>query len=251
MGTLSIDIETGSPFDEPGEDDHGTEFYEWLSVAAAFHESDLSEPETVVLFRRGGWDDEYTADLLDRLVEWCGPREIDRVLTYNGAWFDLRHMANWAEELEESGVRPGAYDDLERVLPNHIDVGLAATDIHEDELWDDQPLLPDWLAYKLEDIDNDRIWYDNYDFNPDYLASLGIEDDSVKGAHVGKSLAQKYVEGIVAGLEGTSTHQELEQILYDYSISDIVDLYPLYQSLGGQELDSEYHRPLAEISREA
>lgn len=249
MGTLSIDIETGSPFEEPGDDDDGTEYFEWFSVAAAYHESDASDPETTVLFRQGGWEDEYTADLLDRLVEWCEPRDIERVLTYNGAWFDLKHMANWTEEMDKSGVRPGAYEDLERILPIHIDVALAATDRHEHKLQEGQPILPDWLAYNLEDIENDSIWYNDYSFNPDYLSSLGIDDKFVKGEHIGQALAQKYVEGIQVGLEETSTHRELERLLYDYSISDIVDLYSLYQSLGGQELDSEYHRPLADIDR--
>lgn len=249
MGTLTIDIETASPFKEPSRDENSTKFYEWLSVAAAYTADGRTEPETTVLFRRGGWEDRYTADLLNRLVEWCSDREIQRTLTYNGTWFDLKHMANWADALENSGERPGAYADLKKIVPNHVDVAQAATDHHEEELQEGQPILPDWLAYDLENIANESVWYDDYGFNQDYREGLGIEDKFVKGKHVGQVLGERYVDGITAGLEGTHTHQELERLLYDYSISDVADLFELYEALGGEQLDEQYNYPLDEIER--
>jgi hypothetical protein len=249
MGTLTLDIETASPFAEPPANSNETRYYEWLSVAVAYVEDGQSAPETAVLFRRGGWDDEHTADLFERLFAWCEPRDVERTLTYNGAWFDLKHLANWAAKLDDADVRPNALDDLRECLGTHVDVAQAAADRHSEELWEDQVILPDWKAYDLEGIDNPTVWYDDYDFDADYFAGLGIEDAMVKGVHVGRVLGERYVEGVVAGIEATKTHRELTRLLTDYSRSDIEDLYTLYESLGAETLDEQYHYPLDGIER--
>ncbi|SFR53857.1 hypothetical protein [Halogeometricum limi] len=240
MGTLVLDIETASPFEEPKENE--TEYFEWLSVAVAFVGDD-GETDTEVLFRRGDWRDEHTADLLDRLVLWCAERDIDRTLTYNGARFDVKHLVNWAASLEAKNVRRDAVSDLLTCFPHHVDVAKAAADVHEAELWDEQVVLPDWKAYQLEGIDNDTVWYRDYDFNPDFFEQLGIDDRMVKGAHVGRVLGERYVDGVAAGLHETRTHRELRRLLTDYSLSDVVDLFRLYESLGGAQLDETYHYP--------
>lgn len=249
MGTLALDIETASPFEEPGRDDNDTRFYEWVSVGLAYRDGSLEEPDTAVLFRRGGWEAEHTADLFYRMIDWCDERDIERTLTYNGAYFDLKHLLNWAEELDESGESTGLMADLEASCPTHIDLAKAATAQHEDELQEGQTILPDWLAYKLEDIDNDSIWYNDYDFHKDYWERLGIEDRFVQGSHVGQVLGEKFVEGVAVGLEETKTHNELRRLLYDYSISDIVDLFTLYDSLGGEQLESNFLYPIEEVER--
>jgi DNA polymerase elongation subunit (family B) len=249
MGILAIDIETASPFEEPDPEQNATRCYEWLSVAMAYRGSDLDDPEAQVFFRRGGWEPKYTADLFERLIDWCDGRNIERTLTYNGAYFDLKHLLNWAEDLEESNEWTGLNGGLKASFPTHIDLAKAATARHKEELQEDQPILPDWLAYDLEDIDNDSIWYDDYDFNDDYWERLGIEDEFVRGSHVGQVLGEKYIDGVQAGLEGTKTHEELEQLLYDYSISDIVDLFALYDALGGEQLEDDFHFPVEEIEQ--
>lgn len=248
MGSLVIDIETASPFKEPPDGVNDTEYFEWFSVATAYINED-EELATSVHFRRGGWEDRYTADLLDRLVGWCKGREIERTLTYYGSSFDLKHMANWAEALEESGERPGALADLKEVLPRHVDVAKAVADRYPEEVREGREVIPDWKAYELEGIDNDGVWYEDYDFNTDYWQSLGIESKVVQGKHIGQTLGQKYVEGVTAGLEQTSTHRELKRLLYDYSLSDVVDLFTLYEAIGGETLDEEYHFPIEKIDR--
>lgn len=80
MGVLAIDIETASPFQEPSPGENDTEYFEWVVTSVAYREDDQSELETDVQFRRGGWDDKYTADMLDQLLDWCDGREIDRVV---------------------------------------------------------------------------------------------------------------------------------------------------------------------------
>ncbi|MFB6120506.1 MAG: hypothetical protein ABEJ68_05250 [Halobacteriaceae archaeon] len=242
MGLLAIDIETASPFEEPT-GDNNTEHYEWLATAVAYRPDETATPETEVFFRRGGWGDEYTADMLERVVSWCAERQIDRTLTYNGAWFDLVHMGTWARDLEETGY-DGAYDDLSGLFPEHVDLARAAADRYADELWDDQVVLSDWKAYRLAGIENESVWYDDYDFHDDYVAELGVEDDHVKGELVGRVLGERYVDGVTAGLEATRTHRELERLLRDYAESDVADLFSLYDALGGVELSEEYSFPL-------
>jgi hypothetical protein len=91
MGTLAIDIETASPFEEPsGSSD--TDPYEWISIAAAYTDDGTVGSETTVIFRNGGWEREHTADLLNRFIEWCQGQTIERTLTYYGSRFDLVHM---------------------------------------------------------------------------------------------------------------------------------------------------------------
>jgi hypothetical protein len=250
MGTLAVDIETASPHEEPPPGSNETRYFEWLAVAVAYSaDEDEGDPETEVLFRRGGWDDEHTADLLDRFVDWCRERDAERTLTYNGTYFDLTHMLHWAEALAASGERPDAVADLTAALPTHVDVALAARDAHEDELWESQSVLPAWKAYQLEGIEDTTVWYDDYDFNPDVFEGLGIEDRMVKGVHVGQVLGARYVEGVEAGLAETSTHRELRRLLTDYGRGDVADLYRLYRALGGPALDERYGRPVAAVER--
>ena len=249
MGTLAIDIETASPFEEPGHDENDTRFFEWVSIGMAYTEGRLDEPETTVLFRRGGWDSVHTADLFQRVIDWCDGRDIEKTLTYNGAYFDLKHLLNWAEELEQAGEWNGLTTEVRSSFPHHIDLAEAATEIHKDELQDGQPKIPDWRSYQIEDIDNDSIWYDDYDVHPDYWDNLGIEDRFVKGEHIGQALGETYVEAVANGSEDLEIYQELEELLYDYSISDIADLFTLYDSLGGTELDEEFYYPIEEIER--
>lgn len=249
MGTLVLDIETASPFEEPPDGGGDTAYFEWLSVAVGYVADGGSDPETAVLFRRGGWEDEYTADLLDRLLDWCSGRDVERTLTYNGARFDLKHLANWAVSLDRTGVRPDALSDLTDCLVHSVDVARAAADRHEEQLWDDQVVLPDWKAYDLEDIDNATVWYDDYEFDDGYLAGPDGDHGIVKGAHVGRELGERYVDGVAAGIEDTHTFRELKRLLVDYSVSDVADLYDLYESLGGETLDDEYHYPVEAADR--
>lgn len=249
MGTLALDIETGSPFAEPPDGGNDTEYFELFAVAVAYTDGSADGPEVDVLFREGGWEPDHTADLLDRLIDWCAARDVERVLTYNGAWFDLVHLANWATELEAAGVRPGAYAALTDALPNHVDLALAAADVHSEELWADQHVLPDFKAYRLEGIDNESVRYADYDLNPDYVDGLDVDGGYVQGKHIGRTLADRYVRGIEAGLEGTATHRELGRLLREYCVSDVADLFALYESLGGERLDEPYGRPWASLDR--
>lgn len=68
MSHLAIDIETASPFEAPSRSDNDTRYYEWVVTSVAYRDETWSESETDVLFRRGGWDVEHTADMIDQLL---------------------------------------------------------------------------------------------------------------------------------------------------------------------------------------
>lgn len=123
----------------------------------------------------------------------------------------------------------------------------AAADHYSDELWEEQEVLPDWKAYQLTGIDNESVWYEDYEFNDAYFDGLGIDSKHVKGEHVGQVLGEQYVDGITHGLQHTNTHQELKRLLRDYAESDVADLLTLYYRLGGEGLIDEYHYPLETI----
>jgi hypothetical protein len=245
MGTLVLDIETASPFEEPSENSNDTQYYEWFAVSLAYTDNLKENPETEVLFRRGNWDDAHTVDLYQRMFEWCDHRNVERLLTYNGTWFDGKHLLNWAREIDNA-TDHDYRDRTERLFENHVDVALAAADEYSEELWEDQHILPDWKAYQLAKIDNDSVWYNDYDFPETYLSQ--IDESAVQGKHIGKVLGERYVDNVEAGIESTSVHRELTQLLNDYCTSDVADLVELYMTLGGPDLDEAYRRTAAEIS---
>jgi hypothetical protein len=247
MGTLAVDIETASPVREPGPADDGTEWFELLAVAVGYRDTDGIDAE--VLFRHGGWDAAETAALLDRVVAWCRERDVERTLTYNGAHFDLRHLSNWAEQLDDDGVRPGIHAELAAALPVHVDLALAARDRFEGRLREGQSVLPLWKVCELTGVDEERVWYDDYGFNDDYLAALDLDARFVKAAHVGRTLGERYVDGLVAGLSETTTHRRLRRLLTDYAVGDVDVLFDVYDALGGPSLDEAYHTPVSGLGR--
>ena len=240
MGTLVLDIETASPFEEPPENSNETRYFEWFAVGLAYVDDLDDDPETAVLFRRGDWGDAHTTDLFERLFDYCDQRTVDRVLTYNGAWFDAKHLLNWAEALDAT-AESEIHARTEHLFENHVDVALAAADEYADELWDDQHILPDWKAYDLAGIDNDSVWYDDYEFPDTYLDE--IDGKAMQGRHIGRVIGERYVDNVTAGIEATSVHGELTRLLEDYCRSDVADLVALYTTLGGPDLDDTYRRP--------
>jgi DNA polymerase elongation subunit (family B) len=127
MGTLVLDIETANPFEEPPENSNDTQYYELFAVSLAYADDIESTPETEVLFRRGDWEDSHTIDLYQRMFEWCDERDVDRLLTYNGAWFDGKHLLNWAQDIDATRNH-GFLERTEALFENHVDVALAAAD---------------------------------------------------------------------------------------------------------------------------
>lgn len=248
MGTLALDIETASPFREPGPDDEGTECFEWLAVAVGYRPTPGGVVEREVLFREGGWEDECTADLFDRLFAWCEGRDVERVVTYNGRAFDLRHMRNWADALVEAGVREATNARLESLAAVHVDLVGPALAEHRDELLDDQDVLPLWKVCDLEGVDEEKVRYEEYGFHDGHF-SEEFEYGFVRAVDVGRVLGERYVEGLEAGLEGTKTHGQLRELLYDYAVGDVDVLFELYDAFGGPALDAEYGGGSADVER--
>jgi hypothetical protein len=164
-------------------------------------------------------------------------------LTHNGALSDLKQVPNWAAALDASGTRPGGLDAVTRALPGHVDLAPAAADRRREDLWEGQPVLPDWKASRLEGIDAAPTGYRDSESDEGVLAGFGIDDPIVKRAHVGRALGERYVEGVRAGIESTHTHRELRRLLEEYSRGDVVYLPRPYESVGGPSLADRYHPP--------
>ena len=60
-------------------------------------------------------------------------------------------------------------------------------------------------------------------------------------------LGERYVDNVTVGIEDTSVHRELTQLLEDYCQSDVADLIELYVKLGSLTLDETYRWTAAEI----
>jgi hypothetical protein len=178
------------------------------------------------------------------MLEWCDQRNVERLLTYNGTWFDGKHLLNWASEIDHTTDHTFR-DRTETLFENHIDVALAAADEYSDELWEDQHILPDWKAYKLAEIDNDGVWYDDYELPDTYLSK--IDGSAVQGKHIGQVLGERYINNVEAGIESTSVHREFTRLLEDYCTSDVADLIDLYTTIGGPAIDDTYRRPPRKI----
>lgn len=65
----------------------------------------------------------------------------------------------------------------------------------------------------------------------------------MQGKHVGQIVVERYVDDVTAGIEATSVHTELTQMLEDDCTSDVADLVELYTAFGGADLDDTYRRP--------
>lgn len=229
MTTFAIDIETASPFRDG--DVQVTENVELVAVALGHRPAPDEPVESDVLFRAGGWDDEHTADLLERVVDWIESRGDGPLLTFNGAAFDVHHLRNWADDLAESGVWPGAAAALDRVAAEHVDLIHPATDEYEDRLYEDQDAASLRQACYFAGIEAglERTRYADYDLPAELLDREAIDEEYVEGRHVGLALGELYVELLAA--RETKTFAELERLLADYARSDVAPLFELADRL--------------------
>ena len=232
MGTLALDIETASPFESPGPDEFDdTRYFELVAVALGYRGQEV-EPETTVFLRRGGWDDDHTAALLERAVEWCDGRPVDRLLTYNGEGFDLVHLRTWADDLAAAGD-VDLREDLAALSGEHVDLKHPAADRYRDRLPRRASFHKLDRVCRWEGIDVAETRYADYDLNPDFLRGAGVPADEhvVEGKHVGQGLGAAYVDGVEAGLDDRLTYRELGRLLRDYARSDVAVLFALADAL--------------------
>lgn len=229
MGTLAIDIETASPFSEPQKQEHyrDTDYFELVAVALGYQPSAGNEIETTVLFREGGWEPGQTAELLDRVINWCDQREISQTLTYNGKGFDAIHLKNWATNLDDRGIRSNTRIQVDDLFSNHADLAIPAVEQHNDRLdYRDFPKFED--VCRWEGIETTPTYYADYDLDDELIA---IQDNQVEGRHIGTELGEQYVHWSTAGLQGTKSFSELQRLLEDYATTDVYPLYELHEAL--------------------
>lgn len=231
---LAIDIETASPGASPGGGDfQDTEFFELVAVGLGFQSGPGASVESTVLFREGGWGVEATADLLRRVVAWCGERDADAVLTHNGERFDEVHLSGWAAQAVDGGVWPGAVDRVDALFESHVDTNALAVAAYADRLesWQSAVSLED--ACDWEGIPVPETWYADYDLDA-LVASSSIEEPRVTNVHVGEVLGEAYVDHVVAERTETPTFHELERLLVDYTAADVAPLFALARSFDAE-----------------
>ncbi|WP_411964086.1 hypothetical protein [Haloferax sp. YSMS24] len=226
-GRLALDIETASPRSEPT-DFQNTDDFELVAVGLGHCVG--HEIESTVVLRDGGWQIEHTASLLRDVVEWCEERG-GPVVTYNGESFDEHHLRAWARDVADAGVWPEAPSRVDALFSDHVDLGTLAATAFPHAVRQNREIPALWKACEEAGIDQPTVWYDDYDLPAGYLDRLGIDDPHVKGAHVGQALGERYVEGVVNGLDHTRTHAELTRLLVAYAVGDIEPLFALHDSL--------------------
>lgn len=217
--TLAIDIETASPFQEPTFDDfEDTDYFELVAIALGYQSESGAEVETGVLFRKGGWEEEYTTTLLSEAIEWCEERKIARTLTYNGDGFDAIHLRECADQVEL---------DIESLLVGHEDLKHPGNErnAHRVPDWKDFPKFEDLCEW--EDIETNPVYYEDYDIDSAICEHDAIDTEHVEGRHIGKVLGESYVDALISGKHDASQTLELKRLMRDYATADIEPLFEL------------------------
>lgn len=225
-GTLAVDIETASPFNDPGWDDFDdTVYFELVAIALGYQPEPDGPIETTVLFRRGGWDDDYTATLLEDAVSWCRARDASRTLTYNGDGFDAIHLRNWAALVSV---------DVEPLLVGHEDLKHPATERHGNRLpeWKDFPKFETLCNW--EGVETTPTYYSDYNLETSLEGYDAIDSAHSQGKHIGQVLGELYVDGLDNGDTGPCSIDDLERLISHYATGDIEPLF---------ELDRLFNRP--------
>ena len=234
MAALAIDIETASPFNSPDnrEEFKNTDYFELVAVAVGYQSSPGDEVETEVFLRNGDWEIDHTANLLDRVLDWCEQRPVEHVLTYNGEDFDEIHLREWATEVDNQGLTVDASRRLDQLLSKHIDVALLA----EDQL--DGYGFPKFEeACERVGIETIPTRYSDYGLDDGIIEQSQISDEQVEGRHIGEVWGEKYVGWLEAGLEDRKSFKELERLLVDYATEDVRPLIELHQCLSADSVE--------------
>jgi hypothetical protein len=224
--TLALDVETASPFRTPGYDDFDdTDCFELVAVALGHRPAPDADPETTVLFRRGGWDDRHTAALIERTRAWVDARRADGepLLTYNGAGFDAVHLRGWADRL--AADHPGLPDAVAGLFADHRDVAPVAGRRFADRSFPGRfPRFEDACGWAGVAAPPTR--YADYDLDPTLVAR--VDGDAVTGRAVGETLGEAYVDRVAAG----ESPGALERLLADYAAGDVAPLFALADAVG-------------------
>jgi len=223
---IAIDIETISLNDDPDFED--TSDWELLAVGVGYQPDPRGHIESEVLFREGGWDTKYTADLLQRVRDWCKDKNAT-VVTYNGNRFDKIHLQNWSKQAAKRTNRGPLHIQYDILFHKHVDLKPIANEKCED--W------PDWQRHasyekvcKWEGINVPEMRYDEFGIE-DLINNLGINSPVVKGKHIGAKLGERYIQHNIQGTTDTEEFRKLRELIRGYTESDIIPLIRLAREL--------------------
>lgn len=207
----AIDIETMCPTKSPPEiemDD--SQYFIPTAIGVGRMDTETGTVVSDVLFRDGGTDDKWTADLLQKTVSWFDERPVDALLTYNGTGFDEPHLLYWANE-------HGCEDEFERLFETHVDlymvIGSRSTGFED--------------ACVLNGITPQSTKYKDYDIPTSF--SSGTSSPAVSNKHIGTFLGEQLIELLETEWHSEYELFQLQSLFYDYTIADIDPLFKLYE----------------------
>lgn len=223
---LAVDIETVSLTDDPDFED--TSDWELLAVGLGYQPGLGADIESDVLFREGEWGIEATNDLLERVREWCSDKKATTV-TFNGDRFDKVHLQNWSKKAAKRCNNGPLQIQYEILFRDHVDLKPIA-----------KRQCVDWPGWKnhasyeevceWEGIDVPETRFDEYDLDA-MLEQTAIDKPVVEGRHLGEYLGTRYVQHHTQGTTDSGEFEELKQLIYDYTESDIRPLIRLARTL--------------------
>ena len=212
MSTVALDIETISPGSDAttNVDFLSSRDFEILCVGLGHRLSPTSDIEIDVIWRTGIHDgDEY--QLLAETAEWLHGHHYDRILTFNGARFDARHLRGRAMIVGEEVGDPSLPDVIHRAWQQGI---------HQD------------LMFHVQRDQGHRLSLDDAvekytDSRPE---SVSWDDETISNGDI-PALGEKWLKHR-SGLRDLGERGiQLRDALEEYVTTDIKPLFDLADSL--------------------
>lgn len=225
-GTVALDIETvvrGPPADTTLED------HELFCICLG-HRPGPDEPVESAVFLRDRWGPAGELAVLEAALDWLEPRQGDRLLTYNGADFDLpRLRARAVECLERLDSTSPALTRLETVLATHEheDLFLEVCEPYERTVGH-RPSFE--AACEAVGVTVPETPLADYDLGFIDLAAHRSTIDAMKSHLIGIDvpvLGERYLDLLEAGAAETNTVREIEAAVTHYARTDVEPLFAL------------------------
>lgn len=235
MSEYALNIETISPTKFPSEPDHflESEYFEIFTISVAEKKDENINKK--VFFRKSlSPEDEW--NLIKQSIEWLSDRmmnnsDSDIIYTYNGDAFDFVHLRGRSKLLENQLEKQGLVGDVRNVLSltRHIDL--------HNEAWKkygDYTTLHD-VCEKLN-IDVEHVFIDDFKHGMDKTAWRDPSDvDCKKVLNEDIPIMGEQYLSYKQKENKSNTEQEytneLYNLLYTYSLSDVESLFKMSEKL--------------------
>jgi hypothetical protein len=122
----ALDIETITTASERELEPPNPDHQELLCTGVGYRGSPREEIEAEVLFRE---DETASAELdaIEAVVNWLDARNVDVLITFGGAWFDLPVLVGRAERAAAEIGKPGRVENVRTALESYYHADLSST----------------------------------------------------------------------------------------------------------------------------